>query len=222
VHPAPGALAGTLVNALLAHCGPSLSGIGGVRRPGIVHRLDKDTSGIMVAAKHDRAHRGLTAQFAARSVERAYQAVVWGWPAPSAGVIAGNIGRDPHHRQKMALLKAGGRAAVTRYRLVEAFASGGRPLAALLECRLETGRTHQIRVHLAHRGHPLVGDRTYGRSRSREPATPAAAFPRQALHAGLLGFRHPVGGQSLRFERRPPADMLDLLAVLRQDRLKPD
>src|SRR5712692_4018783 len=159
VHPAPGNPEGTLVNALLAHCGPSLAGIGGVRRPGIVHRLDKDTSGLLVAAKTEVAHRALSHDFALRRVERAYNAIVWGVPAPAAGEIVGNIGRSPANRKKMAVVAdARGKPAVTRYRIERRFGDH----ATLIECRLLTGRTHQIRVHLAHIGHPLIGDPAYG------------------------------------------------------------
>ena len=217
VHPAPGNPEGTLVNALLAHCGPSLAGIGGVRRPGIVHRLDKDTSGLLVAAKTEAAHHGLSADFAARRVERAYSAVVWGVPVPPAGEIAGNIGRSAVNRKKMAVVaETRGKPAATRYRVERAF----KEHAALIECRLLTGRTHQIRVHLAHIGHPLVGDAVYGTragravARSGPPGARVAAFPRQALHAGILGFRHPVTGEELRFASPLPADMAALLANL--------
>jgi 23S rRNA pseudouridine1911/1915/1917 synthase len=228
VHPAPGNLDGTLVNALLAHCGPSLAGIGGERRPGIVHRLDKDTSGLLVAAKTEAAHRALSDDFAARRIDRAYSALVWGMPAPSAGEIAGNIGRSPADRKKMAVLRAGltearGRPAVTRYRVERRFGPSGEA-AALLECRLLTGRTHQIRVHLAHLGHPLIGDQVYGRRGGRLPvrtgsdAGPAlaqiVAFPRQALHARRLGFTHPANGEVLTFDSPLPADMVDLLSNL--------
>jgi 23S rRNA pseudouridine1911/1915/1917 synthase len=225
VHPAPGSVDRTLVNALIAHCGASLSGIGGVKRPGIVHRLDKDTSGVMVAAKHDRAHLGLAKQFAAHSVDRAYTAVVWGWPSPTAGELDGNIGRDPRNRKKMAVLARGGRSALTRYRVLERFAIGGRPLAALVECRLATGRTHQIRVHLAHAGHPVLGDPVYGRARAglrRDLPEAIFALPRQALHAGHLGFFHPVKGVFLECDADHPPDLLDLLGVLRQYRSKPE
>ncbi len=217
VHPAPGNPAGTLVNALLAHCGPSLAGIGGVRRPGIVHRLDKDTSGLLVAAKTEVAHRALSNDFASRRVERAYSAVVWGVPTPLVGEIAGNIGRSPVNRKKMAVVAdARGKPAVTRYRVERRFGDH----ATLIECRLLTGRTHQIRVHLAHIGHPLIGDPAYGTragriiARAGEIGAEIATFPRQALHARLLGFTHPVTGEGLRFESLLPADMAGLLATL--------
>ncbi|MGH6880698.1 RluA family pseudouridine synthase [Hypericibacter sp.] len=217
VHPAPGNEGATLVNALIAHCGASLSGIGGVRRPGIVHRLDKDTSGLLVAAKHDIAHRKLAADFAAHEVERAYQAVVWGVPAKKSGEIEGNIGRHPVHRKKMTVLARGGKPALTRYRVLKSF---GR-LASLVECRLATGRTHQIRVHLASIGHPLLGDPTYGRATpARLNALPpkvrevVAGFKRQALHAWLLGFEHPVTGEALRWESPLPPDMQALISSL--------
>jgi 23S rRNA pseudouridine1911/1915/1917 synthase len=221
VHPAPGNPAGTLVNALLAHCGPSLAGIGGVRRPGIVHRLDKDTSGLLVAAKTEAAHRALAEDFAARRVERAYSAAVWGVPVPGSGEIAGNIGRSAVNRKKMAVVpEARGKPAVTRYRVERRFGARAGDLAALLECRLLTGRTHQIRVHLAHIGHSLIGDPTYGvRSRSAiirlgPIGAEVMAFPRQALHARLLGFTHPVTGETLRFESGLPEDMARLISNL--------
>jgi 23S rRNA pseudouridine1911/1915/1917 synthase len=217
VHPAPGNPDRTLVNALIAHCGESLSGIGGVKRPGIVHRLDKDTSGLMVVAKTDEAHAGLAEAFAARRIERAYEAVVWGAPTPPAGRIEGAIGRDARNRKKMAVVTRGGKSAVTNYRTLERFGD----IAALVECRLETGRTHQIRVHMTQMGHPLVGDPLYGRSRRRRisglPAPVAAAltgFPRQALHARLIGFDHPVTGRHLKFESECPSDIQDLKRVL--------
>jgi 23S rRNA pseudouridine1911/1915/1917 synthase len=228
VHPAPGHEGGTLVNALLAHCGEGLSGIGGVRRPGIVHRLDKDTSGLLVVAKNDRAHRGLSAQFADHGrtgpLERAYLAVVWGAPQPRRGTVAGDVARSTTNREKMAIVSAGrGRQARTRYAVEEAFGDAAKPLASLVRCTLETGRTHQIRVHMAGIGHPLLGDRLYGSGFN----TKAAALPgparsaladlgRQALHAAVLGFAHPVSGRILRFESPPPPDLTRLIAVLRQ------
>jgi 23S rRNA pseudouridine1911/1915/1917 synthase len=217
VHPAPGNIDGTLVNALLAHCGPSLAGIGGVRRPGIVHRLDKDTSGLLVAAKTDAVHRALSHDFARRQVDRAYNALVWGVPAPPVGEIAGNIGRSAVNRKKMAVVgEARGKPAVTRYRVERRFGMH----AALLECRLLTGRTHQIRVHLAHIGHPLIGDPAYGTragrgvARSGPVGTEIAAFPRQALHARRLGFTHPATAERLDFESPLPPDMAALIANL--------
>ncbi len=219
VHPAPGSSDGTLVNALLAHCGDSLAGVGGVRRPGIVHRLDKDTSGLMVVAKNDAAHQGLVAQFAERSVKRRYQALAWGLPAQMEGRIEGNIGRHPRQRQKMAVLERGGRPAVTRYKVLESLASGA---VSRLRCRLETGRTHQIRVHLAEIGHGLVGDPLYGRASParRKALSPEAwakvqAFARQALHAEELGFLHPLSGKCLNFLSSLPDDHQSLLDILR-------
>ena len=217
VHPGPGRPDETLVNALLAHCGDSLSGIGGVKRPGIVHRLDKDTSGLIVVAKNDRAHRALARQFAERSIDRAYCAVVWGVPKPPAGEIEGNIGRHPRHRKKMAVVGAArGKPALTRYATERAFGSH----AALVRCTLATGRTHQIRVHLAHIGHPLIGDPVYGRAgggRVRglgSAAEAVAAFSRQALHAAVIGFDHPVSGERLKFSSPLPHDMHRLLDAL--------
>jgi 23S rRNA pseudouridine1911/1915/1917 synthase len=216
VHPAPGNPDSTLVNALIAHCGDSLSGIGGVMRPGIVHRLDKNTSGLMVAAKTDTAHQGLTAQFASRSLSRIYQALVWGLPSPTADRIEGNIGRNPQNRRKMAVVAAGGRTAITHYRVLRNLDGA----ASLVECRLETGRTHQIRVHLEHIGYPVIGDPTYSRSgrRRRAELSPqaqdaVAGFSRQALHAWSLAFRHPISGEDLQFETAPPDDMERLIAA---------
>lgn len=217
VHPAPGNREGTLVNALIAHCGASLSGIGGVMRPGIVHRLDKNTSGLMVAAKTDAAHRGLAAQFADHGregpLERAYVALVWGAPPQPAGTVATRIGRHPTHRQKMAVLKAGGRHAVTHYRTLRRIPPDAPRLSAV-QCVLETGRTHQIRVHLAHLGCPVICDDVYGAGyRSKNCVLPASvrdaiiALNRQALHAATLGFQHPVTGKSLKFTSELPGDM---------------
>ena len=209
VHPAPGNPDNTLVNALLDHCGDSLAGIGGVRRPGIVHRLDKDTSGLIVVAKTERAHQALSGDFAARRIDRAYRAFVWGVPIPSAGEIAGNIGRSPANRKKMAVVSATrGRPAITRYRLERAFAG-----AAELECRLLTGRTHQIRVHLAHAGHPLIGDPVYG-GRGGRARSLGTGLARQALHARRLGFAHPASGDWLEFESALPGDLRQLAEFL--------
>ncbi|BAU89645.1 RluA family pseudouridine synthase [Methylorubrum populi] len=224
VHPAAGHEDGTLVNRLIAHCGASLSGIGGVRRPGIVHRLDKDTSGLLVVAKNDLAHQGLSAQFAdhgrSGALERAYLALVWGAPEPKMGTIRANLARSRHNREKIAVVREGeGREAITHYR-VEAL-PGGDGITALLRCRLETGRTHQIRVHLSHRGHPLLGDPVYGgafktkAARLSEPARAALLdLGRQALHAAELGFLHPRTGERLRFESPLPSDFSKLLAAL--------
>lgn len=203
VHPAAGNLDGTLVNALLAHCKGSLSGIGGVARPGIVHRLDKGTGGLMVAAKTDAAHEGLSRQFAEHSLDRAYLALVWGVPRPSSGEIEGNIGRSPKNRKKMAVVNRGGKYALTRYKVLQAFGS----VAALVECRLATGRTHQIRVHMASIGHPLLGDPLYGgAARGKRAALPESArravesLDHQALYAFELGFIHPTRGEKLVFK----------------------
>jgi len=224
VHPAAGNPDGTLVNALIAHCGDSLMGIGGEARPGIVHRLDKDTSGLLVAAKTERAMTSLAKQFANHTIERAYNAVVWGVPRAPDGVIEGQIGRSPFDRKRMAVLRGGGKLARTRYRVLEIFGADARPLASLIECRLETGRTHQIRVHLTHLGHPLIGDPTYGRARQApRPKTTeeevafatAAGFPRQALHAFVLGFQHPSLHKTMRFESPWPSDFAGLVEALR-------
>jgi 23S rRNA pseudouridine1911/1915/1917 synthase len=227
VHPAAGNRSGTLVNALIAHCGSDLSGIGGVARPGIVHRLDKNTTGLMVVAKTDRAHRRLSAQFADHGrtgpLERGYRALVWGAPMVFEGTVAAALGRSRTNREKMAVVKTGGRHALTHYRVEERFgAKDSQPIAALLDCRLETGRTHQIRVHLAAIGHPVIGDRTYGSgfltkaATLPEPARSIAAdLPRQALHARLLGFEHPVSREEMRFEADLPADMASLADALK-------
>lgn len=213
-HPAPGCETGTLVNALLHHCGDSLSGIGGVARPGIVHRLDKDTSGVMVAAKTDAAHQGLSALFATHDIERTYIALVRGCPSPDKGRIETLIGRSPHDRKKMAVLKSSGRQAITDYIVQERYGipakAGAAPLASRVACTLHTGRTHQIRVHMASKGAPLLGDPVYG---SGAPALAVRNaledlnFTRQALHAAVLGFVHPVTKTPLRFETPTPPDM---------------
>ena len=214
VHPAAGNPDGTLVNALIAHCGASLTGIGGARRPGIVHRLDKDTSGLMVVAKTERAHTRLSAAFAARDIDRAYLALCWGLPAPASGSIEGAIGRDPRDRKRMAVVARNGKSALTHYQIIAGLGAA----AALLRCRLATGRTHQIRVHLASIGHPLIGDPVYLKRRpaaaqhlAKGARDAALDFPRQALHAETLGFVHPVTGQSLHFAAPPPADFQQLL-----------
>lgn len=237
VHPAPGTPSGTLVNALLAHCGDSLSGVGGMKRPGIVHRIDKETSGLLVVAKSDAAHHGLAKQFEKHTVERYYQALVYGVPdandprlrgVKGASFETGNIlklttqlARHKTDRQRQAVLFHGGRHAVTRARTVERF--GTPEVLALMECWLETGRTHQIRVHMTHAGHGLVGDPTYGGKRKLpKAALPEASahavktFPRQALHAAVLGFVHPVSGENVRFEAPMPDDMADLLEMVRK------
>ena len=235
VHPAPGTPSGTLVNALLHHCGDNLSGVGGVKRPGIVHRIDKETSGLLVVAKSDAAHQGLAAQFEKHTVERYYRAVCYGVPdgndprlrgVKGASFEPGNIlklttqlARHKTDRQKQAVLFQGGRHAITRARIVDSF--GTPPVVALIECWLETGRTHQIRVHMAHAGHGLVGDPVYGGKRklaakalSTQAAAAVQGFPRQALHAAVLGFVHPVSGEDMRFEAPLPQDMATLLDTL--------
>ncbi|MGU3496579.1 RluA family pseudouridine synthase [Xanthobacteraceae bacterium A53D] len=225
VHPAPGHWSGTLVNGLLAHCGASLSGIGGVKRPGIVHRIDKDTSGLLVVAKSDAAHKGLAAQFADHGrtgpLERAYHAFVWGVPE-HRGMVDAPIDRHPSNRQKMAIRQSG-REAITHWERLETFVGGdGAEVASLIECQLETGRTHQIRVHLAHKGHPLLGDEVYGQGfRTKATRLPEAARPilqtmlgRQALHAARLGFAHPVTGEELSFESDLPDDLAKLRLAL--------
>jgi 23S rRNA pseudouridine1911/1915/1917 synthase len=225
VHPAPGHRDGTLVNALLAHCGASLSGIGGVKRPGIVHRLDKDTSGVMVVAKTDRAHAALSAQFAdhGRSgpLQRGYLAFAWGVPDRPRGTVDAPLERHPHARDKMAV-RRGGRFALTHWEVEESYAgASGKPVASLIECRLETGRTHQIRVHLAYIGHPLLGDATYGTGFRTKSAllTPSAAaalagLERQALHAHILGIQHPLTRDYLEFRSELPPDLARLRHAL--------
>ncbi|EJL21351.1 RluA family pseudouridine synthase [Novosphingobium sp. AP12] len=212
VHPAAGNLDGTLVNALLHHCRGQLSGIGGVARPGIVHRIDKDTSGLLVVAKTDKAHEGLAVQFADHSIVRAYLAVVGGRPMPMARTVTGAIARSPHDRKKMALVEDGrGKHAVTHFRTVEALKG-----ATLVECRLETGRTHQVRVHMASIGHALLGDPVYGRTPSSLRAILSGLdFSRQALHAAELGFVHPVTGKNVHFASPLPDDMRTLIDELR-------
>ena len=232
VHPGPGHASGTLVNALIAHCGASLSGIGGVKRPGIVHRLDKDTTGLMVVAKTDRAHQGLAEQFAAHGADgrlrRGYRAIAWGAPERTRGSIEAHLARSAANRTKIAVVRAeaaSARRAVTHYEVLERFgaAGGGKPVASLLRLVLETGRTHQVRVHLAHIGHPLLGDPTYGAghkasARRLGPQAQAAleALGRQALHAAELAFVHPVSGKRLAFESPLPADMARLVTALRK------
>jgi 23S rRNA pseudouridine1911/1915/1917 synthase len=210
VHPAAGNRDGTLVNALLHHCAGGLSGIGGVARPGIVHRIDKDTSGLLVVAKSDAAHEGLAKQFANHSLERTYLAVVGGHPQPREGTIAGKIGRSDANRKKMAVLpkdSSRGKHAVTHYKVLQ-----GMNHCTLLECRLETGRTHQVRVHLASIGHALLGDPVYGRANpALRSILKSLDFHRQALHAAVLGFVHPVTGDRLRFESDLPQDMRELI-----------
>jgi 23S rRNA pseudouridine1911/1915/1917 synthase len=216
-HPAPGTPSGTLVNALLHHCAGSLSGIGGVARPGIVHRLDKDTSGVMVAAKSDAAHAGLSALFAAHDIDRVYTALVRGVPEPQAGLIVTQIGRSLTDRKKMAVLKSGGREAITRYRVEQSFGPEAKPHAARITCRLETGRTHQIRVHMAHKGTPCLADGVYGGGPPTQIVRDAileAGLTRQALHASILGFIHPITGERLSFETPLPPDMATLAALL--------
>ncbi|MFS4582576.1 RluA family pseudouridine synthase [Phaeobacter sp. C3_T13_0] len=235
VHPAPGTPSGTLVNALLHHCGDNLSGVGGIKRPGIVHRIDKETSGLLVVAKSDVAHQGLAAQFEKHTVERYYRAICYGVPdandprlrgVKGTSFETGNIlklttqlARHKTDRQRQAVLFQGGRHAITRARIVESY--GTPPVVALIECWLETGRTHQIRVHMAHAGHGLVGDPVYGGKRKLgakslpvETAAAIQSFPRQALHAAVLGFIHPVTGDAMRFEAPLPVDMAHLLAAL--------
>lgn len=247
VHPAAGHAGGTLVNALLAHCGSSLSGVGGVARPGVVHRIDKDTSGLVVVAKTDAAHQGLAAQFAAHDIERLYEAIAAGAPRPGVGTIDKPLARSKTDRTRMTVVRdvvagldesdeagaapSGVRRAVTHYRIVETYGRSrarlpGDSLASRIECRLETGRTHQIRVHMASIGHPIIGDPVYGRGpglsglRGGDPAADTAlevlrGFRRQALHARVLGFVHPESGENLRFEAPPPADFAALVAALK-------
>jgi len=233
MHPAPGSMRGTLVNALLAHCGDSLSGIGGVARPGIVHRIDKDTTGLVVVAKHDAAHTGLAKLFAKHDLERVYYAVTRGAPKERSARIENKLVRSSEDRRKYVVARnpetEAGKLAITDYWTVESYgqqsgASVGRAAAAFLECRLHTGRTHQIRAHLTHLGCPLIGDPLYGKQRAfkaegphaEEAAAAVAAFPRQALHAAVLGFKHPITGAELRFESELPDDMTALIEILKQ------
>jgi 23S rRNA pseudouridine1911/1915/1917 synthase len=232
MHPAPGAMRSTLVNAVLFHCRSDLSGIGGVARPGIVHRIDKDTTGLVIVAKNDVAHTGLAKQFAKHTIDRVYYAITRGAPRPKNGVITTRIARSSADRKKMAVLadaSTAGKEAETHYWTIEAFgqqegAPAGHGAAALVECKLKTGRTHQIRVHLAHIGAPLIGDQVYGKMRGLKAAgaqaeqadEAARAFPRQALHAAVLGFIHPAYGEPMRFEAPLPQDMQDLLTPLRK------
>ncbi|HWK36180.1 RluA family pseudouridine synthase [Sphingomonas sp.] len=209
VHPAAGNPDGTLVNALLHHCAGQLSGIGGVARPGIVHRIDKDTSGLIVAAKSDRAHEGLALQFKAHSIDRRYRAIVSGQPKLLAGTVDAPLARSPQNRKKIAIV-AGGRRAVTHYTRLQLLRD-----AALVECRLETGRTHQVRVHMASLGHPLVGDPVYGRTKAAHRALlETLNFRRQALHAARLGFIHPINSKSIVLDSEIPADMQELFSQL--------
>jgi 23S rRNA pseudouridine1911/1915/1917 synthase len=226
VHPAAGHDSGTLVNALIAHCGESLSGIGGVKRPGIVHRLDKDTSGLLVVAKNDLAHQALAAQFADHGrtgpLERAYLAILWGVPERRRGTVEAALARSTHNREKIVVVgEDRGRYAITHYEVLEGLPPAN-PIASLVRCELETGRTHQIRVHMAHLGHPLLGDATYGSgfktkaNRLSEPQKEALnALKRQALHAAILGFEHPRSGEFMRFESPLPVGMAALLQALR-------
>ena len=233
VHPAPGSMTGTLVNAVLAHCGAELSGIGGVARPGIVHRIDKDTTGLIVVAKTNKAHQGLAKLFAKHDLERCYYAVTRGAPLARTATIENRLVRSGEDRRKFVVVRdpksEAGKNAITHYWTMESFGqapgeSAGRAAAALLECRLETGRTHQIRAHLAHLGAPLIGDPLYGKQRglraegknAGEADEAARAFSRQALHAAVLGFKHPVTGEQVRCEAPLPADIQDLIDVLRR------
>jgi 23S rRNA pseudouridine1911/1915/1917 synthase len=229
VHPAPGTPSGTLVNALLAHCGDQLSGVGGLKRPGIVHRIDKDTTGLLVVAKTDAAHQGLATQFEDRSIDRLYQAICFGVPSAADPRLMGlsgtsfetgnqlkittQIARHKTDRQRQAVVFQNGKHAVTRVRVIQNLAEGS---AALVECKLETGRTHQIRVHMSYAGHALIGDQIYSRRRklAGHHTDVAKDFPRQALHAAHLGFRHPITGINMHFEAPVPSDMLDLIAAI--------
>ena len=219
VHPGAGNHDDTMANALLAHCGRSLSGIGGVMRPGIVHRLDKDTSGLIMAAKTDLAHRSLTRQIADRTLKRTYLAVCWGIPKPLQGRVDANIGRSTQNRKKMAVVASGGKTAATNYEVIEILGGG---IASIVECRLETGRTHQIRVHMMHIGNPLVGDQAYCGKRggtiktlSDEAKSYLKEFKRQALHSYKVGLMHPLNMQEMAFNSDLPTDIAKLVTVLR-------
>jgi len=214
VHPAPGNPDSTLVNALLAHCGDSLSGIGGVRRPGIVHRLDKDTSGVMVVAKNDATHQALSKLFAAHDLTRIYKALVWGAPKAKTGTIDAAIGRHPIDRKRMSVRETSGRRAVTEYWLEKRYGPPLKPLASLMGAKLQTGRTHQVRVHLSHIGCPVVGDPVYGRRRNSPAPDSLKSFGRQALHAAVLEFHHPSTGKVMKFASELPQDMARLVAEL--------
>jgi 23S rRNA pseudouridine1911/1915/1917 synthase len=213
VHPGAGNFQDTLANALLAHCGDSLSGIGGVARPGIVHRLDKDTSGLLVVAKNDIAHHSLAAQIKDRSFKRIYTAIVWGMPMPVKGTITGNIARSSVNRKKMTIVKTGGKEAVTHYSVIESF---GDNIASKVECKLETGRTHQIRVHFSSKGHSLLGDQTYGNPRKKilKLLPELENFKRQALHSKQIHFLHPVTKKEMFFDSDLPEDLEELLNIL--------
>lgn len=217
VHPAPGVYKGTLVNALLYHCRDNLSGVGGVKRPGIVHRIDKDTSGLLVVAKNDIAHRGLSEQFFDHSIDRTYIAIVYGAPNPREGRVEGNIGRSPYDRKKMAVVKSGGKHAITNYKTLQIYST----IASMVECKLETGRTHQIRVHMSTIGCNLVGDQVYEKAKKSSIKFNndnqkhfVTTFPRQALHAMSLGFIHPRTREKLLFKADLPQDMKDLISQL--------
>ena len=221
VHPAAGNKDMTLVNALISHCGGSLSGIGGVARPGIVHRLDKDTSGLLVAAKNDFTHRGLAEQFADHSLDRAYKAIVWGVPKQKEGTIENKIGRSSRNRKKMAVVTRGGKHAITHYRVKKPIGEGGKFWASLVECRLETGRTHQIRVHMTSIGNAIIGDPTYGSKDQKKIIKTGSAYfqtvissmNRQALHAYLIGFDHPSSGKRIKFKSDLPNDMKEFISI---------
>jgi 23S rRNA pseudouridine1911/1915/1917 synthase len=219
VHPGAGNHQDTMANALLAYCGNNLSGIGGVQRPGIVHRLDKETSGLLVVAKNDAAHHSLSEQIAKRSLKRTYLALVWGAPFPRTGTIEASIGRSPKNRKKMAIVRNGGKTAITHYKVKEIFGDG---LLSLVECRLQTGRTHQIRVHLTHLGHGLVGDKSYGKphkaalsSLPAELKEKLKEFPRQCLHSCQIEFTHPVSRKVMTFYSKLPNDISDLVDDLK-------